>query len=671
MDDERKDVFFMNRNRKLSRVKKSVVSGLVVTSLVLGNSTFIQAEQVTKEESVYVNAEADGAVTGITVSDWLKHAGVNGTISDKSTLKDIQNVKGDETFEQDGDGLNWSAGTDDIYYQGTTEKELPVSVNLSYRLDGNEISPEEIAGKSGKVEIQVKYTNHSTVSKKIKGEREKLYTPFLMATGVILPTENFTNVEVDHGRVVNEGSNNIVIGFGVPGMAESLDVSGDTAEKFPQEFTVTADVVDFSLGNTITYASASILSDLEVDDDSTLDDLEDDIETLVDSSEELVDGSQTLSDKLEELQDKFDDYAQGEKELNKGIGDLAAGGSKLAKGVKEYTAGVDSLANGTKDYVNGAKKITDGAGQLYGAAKEMPGGYKEFSAGISQYTAGVDEIAEKMKTSGLTQGAASVSAGISELNGNLEKLKESYDSYEAIITGIQTQAAQIEDEGQKQALLAYAEGLKKLSTSQKESVTALAGATDAKSQLKNGAAQVSGGIKQVSDGVSALSAESSKLRAADGKMTASIQTLTTKLKQLSEGGAKLSKNDKKLLAGAKKILKATKSVKSGSNELIRGAEKLKKGSGKLHRSTAKVTDGITKLGEGATELSDGMNKFNDEGIQKINETYEEDFLTLKDRLSVLLDISKEYTNFSGIGAGMDGEVKFIIETAAIEKEEEE
>ena len=93
MDDERKDVFFMNRNRKLSRVKKSVVSGLVVTSLVLGNSTFIQAEQVTKEESVYVNAEADGAVTGITVSDWLKHAGVNGTISDKSTLKDIQNVK--------------------------------------------------------------------------------------------------------------------------------------------------------------------------------------------------------------------------------------------------------------------------------------------------------------------------------------------------------------------------------------------------------------------------------------------------------------------------------------------------------------------------------------------------------------------------------------------------
>ncbi len=661
----------MNRNRKLNRVKKTVVSGLVVTSLIFGNSAFVQAEQVTKEESVYVNAGADGSVTGITVSDWLKNAGINGTISDKSTLKDIQNVKGEETFEQNGEGLNWSAGSNDIYYQGTTDKELPVSVSLSYKLDGKEISPEELAGKSGKVEIHVKYTNHSSVRKKVNGEQEKMYTPFLMATGVILPTEKFTDVEVDHGRIVNEGSNNIVVGFGVPGMVESLDLSGDTAEKFPSEFTVTADVSDFSLGNTITYASASILSDLEVDDDSTLDDLEDDIETLVDSSEELVDGSKTLSEKLGELQDKFEEYADGEKELNKGINDLAAGGNKLAKGIKEYTAGVDSLANGTKDYVNGAKKITDGASQIYGAAKEMPGGYKEFSGGISKYTAGVDEIAEKMKTSGLAQGAASVSAGISELNGNLEKLKESYDSYEAIIAGIQAQAGMTEDEGQKQALLAYAEALKQLSTGQKESVTALASATNEKSKLKSGASQVSGGIKQVADGISAVAAESSKLRAADGKMTTSIQTLTAKLKELSEGGAKLSKNDKKLLAGAKKILKATKSVKSGSSELIRGAAKLKKGSGKLHSSTAKVTDGITKLGEGAIDLKDGMAEFDEKGIQKINEKYEDDFLTLKDRLSALLDISKEYTNFSGIGTGMDGEVKFIIETAAIEKEEEE
>lgn len=658
----------MNQNRKLGRVRKTVVCGLVATSLVLGNGAFIQAEQVTKEESVYVNADADGGVTRITVSDWLKNAGVNGTISDKSILKDIQNVKGDETFEQDGDGLNWSAGADDIYYQGTTDQELPVAVSISYRLDGQEISPEEIAGKSGKVEIHVKYTNHSRVTKKINGKKEMMYTPFLMATGVILPTDTFSDVEVDHGKIVNEGTNHIVIGFGVPGMARSLDVSGDAAEKFAEEFTITADATDFSLGNTITYASASILSDLEVDDDDTLDDLEEDIETLVDSSKKLVDGSQTLSDKMEELNDKFAEYADGEKALNQGIGELASGGKKLASGMKEYTDGVDSLAKGTRDYVNGAKKITDGSQKLYEAAKDMPGGYNEFSAGIKQYTAGVDEISEKIKSSGLANGASRVSAGITTLNGNLQKLEESYAGYDAIIKGIQAQAAEMQDETQKQTLLAYAEGLKTLSDGQKTSVTAMVGATGASSELKTGAEQIAGGISQVADGVSKVSSQSQKLREADGKMVESIKTLVTKLQELKDGGVKLSKNDKKLLAGAKKILKATKTVKSGSDKLIRGAGKLKKGSSKLHKSTAKVSDGIKKLGDGASELSDGMDKFDKDGIQKINEMYEEDFAGLKDRLTALLDISKEYTNFSGIGAGMDGEVKFIIETAAIEKE---
>ncbi len=120
----------MNRNRKLSRVGKTIVSGLVVTSLILGNGTMIQAEKVTKEESVYVNAAADGDAEKITVSDWLKNAGINGTLKDKSELKDITNVKGDETFEQSGDGVSWNAGAQDIYYQGTTDKELPVGVKI-------------------------------------------------------------------------------------------------------------------------------------------------------------------------------------------------------------------------------------------------------------------------------------------------------------------------------------------------------------------------------------------------------------------------------------------------------------------------------------------------------------------------------------------------------------
>lgn len=660
----------MNRNRKLSRVSKTIVSGLVVTSLVLGNGAFIQAEKITKDESVYVNADADGTASQITVSDWLKNAGINGVLEDKSTLTDIQNVKGNETFEQNGEGVSWSAGGEDIYYQGKTDKELPVSVRLTYELDGKEISAEELVGKSGKIKITISYENHSKVTKRIGGEKKELYTPFLMATGVILPTDKFTNVEVDDGRIINEGSNQIVVGFGVPGMAESLDVSGDVAEKFREEFSITADVTDFSLGNTITYASASILSDLEVEDDDTLDDLEDDIEKLVDSSGELVDGAGKLSDKMGELKEKFDDYADGEEELNEGIKTLASSGKKLVKGVKDYVSGTDSLAKGTTDYVKGAAQITNGNKSLHQAVKEMPASYKTFSEGLKQYTAGVDQLGNKTTGTALTNGAAAVSAGITTVNENLQKLEQSYSNYDTIIAGLKAQAAAMQDETQKQTLLATADSLKQLADTQKLSVGAMVTATGAESDLKTGATQVSGGVKQMVDGAQTLSANSQSLRDADTMLTTSISTLAENVKKLSEGSEKLSQNDKKLLNGAKKLLKAGKTVNAGSKKLVKGADKLKKGSIKLDKATGKVTTGIQKLGDGADELEEGMSQFDREGIQEINKMYEDDFVALKDRLQALLDISKEYTNFSGIGDGMDGEVKFIIETAEIKSNKE-
>lgn len=661
----------MNRNRKLSRVGKTIVSGLVVTSLILGNGTMIQAEKVTKEESVYVNAAADGDAEKITVSDWLKNAGINGTLKDKSELKDITNVKGDETFEQSGDGVSWNAGAQDIYYQGTTDKELPVGVKLSYELDGREISPEELPGKSGALKIRVSYTNRSRVTKTIDGKKQKMYTPFFMATGLILPTDKFTNVEVDGGKVINEGSNNIVVGFGVPGMAESLDVSDELAGKFPEEFTVSADVTDFSIGNTFTYASTSLLSDLDLEDSDTFEELEEKLETLTDASEELVDGTDSLSDGIEELEKKFEAYAKGEKDLNKGINTLAKSGKKLEKGVKEYVTGVDDLAEGATSYVNGAKQITDGNKQLYQAVKDMPGSYKEFSEGIKQYTTAVDTLGDKKTGDALKAGAASVASGISTLHTNLSALESTYDNYDQLVKGIQAQAAQCSDEVQKQTLLAYAEKLKELSDGQKSSVSALAKATSGESDLKKGADQVSGGVKKMVEGAQAISGKSASLREADGTMTASVSALTANIEKLKHGSEKLSENDRKLMAGAKKLLKAGKSVRNGSRKLISGAGELKKGSSKLDKATGQVFDGIGRLGDGSQELLDGMKKFDREGIQEINRIYEEDFEGLKDRLSALLDISEEYTNFTGIGDGMDGEVKFIIETEEIGSDKEE
>ena len=661
----------MNRNRKLNRISKTVISGLLVTSLVVSNGAYANAQKISKDESVYVNADESGTTTKITVSNWLKNAGINGTINDESDLKDIQNVKGDETFTQNGDDVQWSAGSNDIYYQGTTDKELPVGVEIKYELDGKEIAAKDLLGQSGKLKITVSYTNKSKSTQTINGEKQEMYTPFVMATGIILPDDKFSNVEVDDGKIINEGSNNIVVGFGMPGMAESLDLDEDAADKLPEGFTVTADVTDFSIGNTITFASPSILSDLELDDIDDLDDLENKLEKLVDSSEDLVDGSKKLSNKMGELEDKFDDYQDGEKSLNKGIKDLVNGGTTLKKGVKDYTNGVDTLAKGTQSYVNGAKQITDGNQKLYEAVKDMPSSYKEFSDGLQAYTKGVDTLADTKTAKQLTDGADAVTAGIGTLNENLGKLESSYDNYKLLADGLKAQAAQISDPTQKATILAYVQKLEELYQGQKASVGALVSATNNKSTLKSGASQVAAGIKKVMTGAQTLSGSSATLRSADQKLTSSIATLTASVKKLSEGSKKLSSNDRKLLAGAKKILKASKSVKSGSDKLINGANKLKKGSNKLHKATGKVADGIGKLSDGADDLYEGMDKFDQKGIQKLNNVYEDDIKTLKTRLEKLTDMSKDYTNFSGISKGMDGKVKFVIETAEVKKDDEQ
>ena len=91
----------MNRNRKL---RKQMMSGLAVgMAAVMGAAPVYAATgedaAVSKEETVYVNANADGSEDQITVSNWLKNAGTEKNLQDESELKDIKNVKGDEEWK--------------------------------------------------------------------------------------------------------------------------------------------------------------------------------------------------------------------------------------------------------------------------------------------------------------------------------------------------------------------------------------------------------------------------------------------------------------------------------------------------------------------------------------------------------------------------------------------
>ncbi|MBP3280205.1 MAG: hypothetical protein J6M44_14745, partial [Butyrivibrio sp.] len=344
---------------------------------VVSASNIASAEsEAGKVETVYVTADANGAVNDVIVSEWLKNAAASPEIADTTELKDIVNVKGEETFTDNGDGtLTWNANGSDIYYQGTTNKQLPVNMKITYTLDGKEITPEELAGKSGKVTIRFEYENNDKQTVEVNGKEVDVYTPFAMVSGLMLDSDMFTNVEISNGKVISDGGNIIVMGVALPGLKESLDISDDKwdeledadeiKDRLSNSFEITADTTDFELGMTITMASSDILSDFGMTDLSgsdKLDDLKSDMEDLNDGSNKLVDGTKELKDGTKE-------FADGTKKLYDGATELKDGTQELKNGTSKLADGTNSLYDGLAKYTDGTSKINDGAGKLSDGTK--------------------------------------------------------------------------------------------------------------------------------------------------------------------------------------------------------------------------------------------------------------------------------------------------------------
>ena len=463
----------MNKNRK---IKRSLTTSLAVGMSVMMGAVPVYAagstdtQDVYKEETVYVNADATGNSDEVTVSDWLKNSGsVSGNLTDESILKEIKNVKGDETFTENGDQLTWNTAGEDIYYQGTTDKELPVSVKLTYFLDGKEVKPDELKGKSGHLKIQVQYTNNEKKTVTVDGKEEEVYTPFIMMTGMILPNETFSNVTIDNGKVISDGSRNIVVGFGMPGLKDSLDLDEETTKEaedkgvtIPENFEMEADVTDFTMSSTFTVALTDLLDDMDMDNIIDVDSLKDSLNELEDAALELVSGSGTLADGASTLADGVSSYTAGADELNAGIqkylgsnGELNGsvteyvnGVGKVVKGVKDYTSGTNALANGVTSYVAGEQKIAAGAAQL----SQLSKGLEQVQTAVDTLSKAADGkgeatddlvIAANQLAAGTKQlqavlGSEEVTALLTQVNGMVTTGNELISATESLSASLQT-----------------------------------------------------------------------------------------------------------------------------------------------------------------------------------------------------------------------------------------
>lgn len=337
----------------------------------LMDSVSLKDNDADKDESVYLISDANGNVNKTIVVDHLKNKDKKDTLEDASNLSDIENVKGKEKFTQSGDKLTWQAGGKDIYYQGTATAEPPVTQKVTYYLDGKEISPEDLAGKSGKVKIRFDYTNTTSYTETVNGEKQTVSVPFAAVTGLVLG-DGFENIEVTNGKAEVSDSSSVVLGYALPGLKDSLgikdgDLDGDV--NIPEYMEMTADVENFSMPAAMTFVvNASDYVSTDGIDTSDLDDMINDLKDastqLQDGSKTLAEGTDTLADGLSTLQSKLGTFASGVGTLKSGLKTYTDGVSTLSGGLNKLNSNVPTLSNGITTLNSSAKSLNDGVALL-------------------------------------------------------------------------------------------------------------------------------------------------------------------------------------------------------------------------------------------------------------------------------------------------------------------
>ena len=413
-----------------------------------------------KAETVFVVADASGEKQEVLVSDWLKNIQKEETLTDRTFLQDIENLKGNETFTEDGAGqIVWNAEGNDIFYRGTTDEDLPVSVHVTYMLDGVEMSPEEIAGKTGEVTIRCTYQNELSKEIEIGGEKCELHVPFAVVTGFLLDENVLTDIEITNGRLISDGDHLAAVGLAFPGIAEDLNTPAYASlsklikSEVPDYIEIKAHAENFTFNTSYTIITNELFSGEKTDINSIIDEVSGKVASLKNGVGQIVDGITSLKEGAVTLKEGTSAMAKGLKDLTSQNETLKSSGLQIFKAILSQVqtqleqAGIEGISLDVYNYaevldtlIEEAEKSEDPDGQekaaMLTAAREQLDGCREFYEGLVAYTDGaaaLEESAGQIKTGAdsLESGAAQlaletslIKAVLPDLSGIPEAIKE-------------------------------------------------------------------------------------------------------------------------------------------------------------------------------------------------------------------------------------------------------
>ena len=411
----------MNLNHTVKAVGSVLLSAVMAGSM-MPVTVFAQSNDenpTEKTETVYSVLNSDGSISDTIVSSWLHDEDGINNIKETLNLTDVKNIKSNEKPSKDGNTYTWNAKGNDVYYEGTATKQLPVSVKLRYELDGQEMSAKDMEGKSGHLKLTISFTNNYSQVKNINGKSIVIHPSYLAGGMLNMSTGKFSNVKCESGKIVNDGTNEMLAFANIPGLNETLRSAGldkvNNQLGISDDVTVEADVNDFDLGSIMVGMTNEIDLASELGEIGSVSELTDGIDQLIEADDQLIDGSKQLYDGTTQLKEQAAPLTGSSDQVR-----------QLSSGAIQLNDGVKALQTGITQYTTGASAINEGVNQLYGIPQNVGLIQSAVTTSTEEQASLVD--GSQAVADGLGQlldklNGANVTASVKEMNGLLTKSK--------------------------------------------------------------------------------------------------------------------------------------------------------------------------------------------------------------------------------------------------------
>lgn len=546
---------------------KKIVMSLLTLSLITGTlclSPIRALEDATeKEEVVYINLNEDGSMQQCYVVNIMYPE--DNIIVDYGNYSSIKNLTTQDQLDYSQGKIRGKTSENELYYQGYLDNvEIPWNIDISYYLNGKEISSEDVAGSTGQLKIKM------NISENKKCQKE-FFNSYALQANVTLDTNLCRHIVADGATIANVGSDKQLTYTILPGKSKNIEIS--------------ADVTDFRM-NSITINGVKL--NLGIDTDSIQSDkLDQQIQEIQNAVKELNDGSKSLDN--------------GAFKLNKGATDLQVGMAKIQKGLKELESQNSSLTKGSSEV-------------------------KTALTTINQSLASVNMSTNDLTT--LSQSSSVISQGINNLVLGLEAMNDVINTYEQGVGGSISTVQENTDNmvNALEQIIQNPQLEEQTKQTYQNIISLLKAGSGSEKVLKGLQAQLSdngqvmGGAKTLQTQYQLFDNEIQKLvqslESLSLNMTllkGGVNTLLENYSQLDSGINDYTQGVSQIVEGYAQVYNGSLSLVDGTHSLYSGTQSMVKGTNGFHNETIhmdqKVNDSIEDMINNLTGSDSDVDSF--------------------------------------------------------------